>query len=649
MDVDHNPFCAGGMTLGDGTWVVVGGNKAVGAGGVTAQKNASPYYNYNGGRTVRLLSSCSGSGCSWDEKPNTMVKERWYATVEPMVDGHAMLISGMTNGGFVPSSGSQQTSYEFYPNVGGSYNLPLLQRTVPLSLYPLTFLMSSGEVWMQANKEAVLWNTDTLKEKRLPNTRVPRVYPASGAVMMLPLTPANNYQETILLCGGMSLGSAANWGNEGGPATMVTERPASTICEQSSPLVNANWEQVDDLPSGRSMGTFINLPDGTAWFGNGVTTGVAGYTTDPNSPGKPVGTSFADNPELRHYVYDPKKAKGSRFTHVGTASVGRLYHSTATLLEDGSVLIAGSNPSPDVNTKQKWKTTWDVERWYAPYHDKPRPSNAGLPNSFSYGGNAFTLTMDSATKASKAKVVLIRTGFSTHGFNMGQRMLELRSQANGNQLRVAQAPNNPALFAPGPALAFVVVDGVPSIGKHVMVGNGQIGKQPTAANSNLGGTTARFANTTTPQTTNSTTKDTKSTTTTESAKASKSTTDSKSTKASDAESDDADDDADEKKSGNVAEDIVNDVISARAATANGSQSKADAIAKTLQGAPIEGESVTDLFKGFFEGGLQNTVNDVLQEFSDGKLTEHLFGKRSTETFKKHMKRSSRNKHRFGDK
>lgn len=636
MNVDHNPFCAGGMTLGDGTWIVVGGNKAVGAGGVTDTKNTSPYYNYNGGRTVRLLSSCSGSGCTWKEKANTMDKERWYATVEPMVDGHVMLISGMTNGGFVPSAGSQQSSYEFYPDVGGSYKLPLLDRTVPLSLYPLTFLMSSGEVWMQANKEAILWNTNTLKEKQLPHTSVPRVYPASGAVMMLPLTPDNNYKETILLCGGMSLGSAKNWGNEGGPATMVTERAASTVCEQSSPLVDPAWEQVDDLPSGRSMGTFINLPDGTAWFGNGVTTGVAGYTTDPNSVGKPVGTSFGDNPELRHYIYDPSKAKGSRFKHVGTASVGRLYHSTATLLEDGSVLIAGSNPSPDVTNKQKWKTTYDVERWYAPYHDKPRPSNAGLPNSFSYGGDAFTLTMDSASQASKTKVVLIRTGFSTHGFNMGQRMLELRSQTSGNQLKVAQAPNNPALFAPGPALAFVVVDGVPSIGKHVMVGNGQIGKQPTAANSKLSTTTTRFAN-------NTSADDEKTTTSTSSTKKAKSTkTSGKKTSSTSSSTKST------KATSNAVENIVDSIMSTRASDANG-QATANEIAKTLQGAPVEGESVAHLFTDFFSGGLQNTVESVLQDFSDGKMTEHLFGKRSSETFKKHMRRSSRNKRHFGDK
>jgi len=38
-------------------------------------------------------------------------------------------------------------------------------------------------------------------------------------------------------------------------------------------------------------------------------------------------------------------------------------------------------------------------------------------------------------------------------------------------------PPNPALFAPGPAVLHVVVNGVPSIGKSIMVGGGFIGQQ----------------------------------------------------------------------------------------------------------------------------------------------------------------------------
>ena len=81
-----------------------------------------------------------------------------------------------------------------------------------------------------------------------------------------------------------------------------------------------------------------------------------------------------------------------------------------------------------------------------------------------------------------AKVVIIRTGFSTHAINMGQRHVQLDSTYTGNSdgsatLHVQQLPANPAILAPGPAMLFVVVNGTPSVGVWIMVGSGQIGPQ----------------------------------------------------------------------------------------------------------------------------------------------------------------------------
>jgi hypothetical protein len=75
--------------------------------------------------------------------------------------------------------------------------------------------------------------------------------------------------------------------------------------------------------------------------------------------------------------------------------------------------------------------------------------------------------------------------------NMGQRYVQLQSsytayrQNNTATLHVAQLPPNPAIIAPGPAFIFVVVNGVPSIGLHVMLGSGNIEKQPTLSAASL--------------------------------------------------------------------------------------------------------------------------------------------------------------------
>jgi hypothetical protein len=62
---------------------------------------------------------------------------------------------------------------------------------------------------------------------------------------------------------------------------------------------------------------------------------------------------------------------------------------------------------------------------------------------------------------------------------MGQRSVTLNSTYTSNPdgtaaLHVSQIPPNPAILAPGPAMIFVVVNGVPSVGQFIMVGSGNI-------------------------------------------------------------------------------------------------------------------------------------------------------------------------------
>ena len=67
-----------------------------------------------------------------------------------------------------------------------------------------------------------------------------------------------------------------------------------------------------------------------------------------------IGQSNADNPAFTPVIYDPTAAAGSRFTSAGipASAIARLYHSTATLTPNGSVLVAGSNPNDNVQTRK---------------------------------------------------------------------------------------------------------------------------------------------------------------------------------------------------------------------------------------------------------------------------------------------------------
>jgi hypothetical protein len=246
------------------------------------------------------------------------------------------------------------------------------------------------------------------------------------------------------------------------------------------------------------MGQFIHLPDGTILLVNGGQWGVAGYANmtgqTPTFAQMPYGESIAAGPVLQPLIYNPNAPAGSRFSAAGLSpsTVPRLYHSSAVLLPDGSVMIAGSNPHADVTTNTVFPTTWTAEYFYPPYFNATtRPAPQGVPDYLSYGGNYFDITLPASsytgsvdTAAANTVVYLIRQGFTTHAMNMGQRSMQLNNtytiQPNGTIiLHTSQLPPNPNLFQPGPAFVFVTVNGIPSIGQWVIVGNGQFGTQPT--------------------------------------------------------------------------------------------------------------------------------------------------------------------------
>ena len=497
MDVITNSFCAGGMSLGNGTWATFGGNENVGRDGNQTQPRFStqaPYFDGDGGPAARFYTPNSDGSSDWVEGFK-MTQRRWYPTVEALGDGSLWVGGGEDYGGYVTDDGQNQPNYEFWPPRGtNSVDMDFLRTTVPMNLYPLAWLMSSGLLFVQAGQDAILWNLDSASvAKNLPSTSGPmKVYPASAGVAMLPLTPANNYEQEILFCGGVQR-PLNEWGNGGGPAYNPLDTPASKVCERIIPEAdNPAWTADDDLITGRSMGTFVYLPDGKLWFGQGVKMGTAGYSAQ--SYNQYLGIGLGDDPEYQPMIYDPTAPKGSRFSTEGLQpmKVQRMYHSTAILLEDGSVLTAGSNPNADVtldNPTSYSNTEYRLEQWYPTWYNEPRPTQP-TNEQLSYGGGSFDVVLtkdDLAGKAENlktAKMVVIRNGFATHGVNFGMRYLELNSTYTANQdgsvggtLHVSNMPPNANIFQPGPAMLFLVVNGIPSNGQHVMIGTGQLGDQ----------------------------------------------------------------------------------------------------------------------------------------------------------------------------
>lgn len=256
----------------------------------------------------------------------------------------------------------------------------------------------------------------------------------------------------------------------------------------------------------------------------GVNMGTAGYGDEHWS----VGMSYGQAPVYTPATYDPNAAAGSRWNFSYAASTHeRMYHSTVVLLLDGSLLISGSNVGVVGQVHGHGADCFATTPAQRRLHDRAvghqvlgralvpelvqlgpaaadQPardhqlrelrscaiaSNGADPPTLQ-GGAYFNLTLANVTSessAQSAKVVIIRGGFSTHALSMGQRYVELQTSylvdtsSGSTTLYVNQLPPNPSLLAPGPAMMFLVVDGVPSEGVFVMIGNGQIGTQPTQA------------------------------------------------------------------------------------------------------------------------------------------------------------------------
>ncbi|CAE6496888.1 unnamed protein product [Rhizoctonia solani] len=487
MDVVTNSFCAGGGVLGNGTWLNIGGNQAVTWGGLTASSqdgnDDGPYHSVDGGKAIRLLNPCEDKKCNWWE--THMTTRRWYPTLENLEDGSLIIIGGNQWGGFVNSAGQNNPTYEFFPSRGDPVGLNILTTTLPANLYPLTWLLPSGNLLIQSNWKTEVFDYKANKEYLLDEIpHAVRTYPASGGTVMLPLTPKNNFTATVMFCGGSDL-QPDQWTE----TWAIAAYPADSTCVKISPDVSAEWENDDSLPEGRTLGSMILLPTGEIFMVNGANLGVAGY----GNVSWAIGQSYADQPIYKPIIYNPDAPAGSRWSRdgLGDSTVARMYHSGATILPDGSVFVSGSNPNADYNAGKnvKYPTEYRVERFYPLYYSKHRPEPVGLLSQLTYGGNYFNVSLSSedlggsASNIAKAKVVIIRPGFSTHALNMGQRYIQLDSSYTGNEdnsgvLHVSQLPPNPAIFPPGPALVFVVVDGVPSIGQTIMVGSGKIETQP---------------------------------------------------------------------------------------------------------------------------------------------------------------------------
>lgn len=370
--------------------------------------------NYVGSANTTVLDY--GPPYGWQTPANgSMGAGRWYASVLALANGEMLALGGTKTGETDPNTLPQI----WRTNEGGGWrNLTAAVLQVPN--YPRIFLAPDGRVFMAGSVRATRFLDTagtgrwTLGPARLFGSR--------------DYGPAVMYDDgKILMCGG------------GNPPTSTAE-----IIDLNATKPAWQWTGSMQYPRRHANATVLAN-------GNVLVTG-----------GSSLAKNDAAGAVLAAELWEP--ATGQWAT-LASMQVPRLYHSTAILLPDARVLVAGGGRPKATNGGTN---NLNVEIFSPPYlFMGPRPVIDAAPASVGYGQ---TMTVATANAAEIARVTFVRLSSVTHTFNMNQRFSSLGFTPGAGQLAVT-VPSDPRRLPPGHYLLFILsTAGVPSVARIVQVG-----------------------------------------------------------------------------------------------------------------------------------------------------------------------------------
>ena len=420
-------FCSAGLTLPDRV------GRQINIGGWSLSSTFGVRLYWPGGPTN-----------DWQENVNelTLQNGRWYPSAMIMAAGNILVVGGESG-----SNGPPVPTLELLPNPSNNpvIYLDFLNRTDPWNLYPFLAVLPSGGVFIAYYNEARILDENTFATtKTLPN--IPgavdnflggRTYPLEGTAVLMPQHAPYSDPLTVLICGGST------------PYAGVALDNCVSLQPEVATL-SSNWT-IERMPSPRVMPCISTLPDGTYLILNGALAGVAGF-------------GLASTPNLNALLYDPSQPVGSRISIMASTIVARLYHSEAILLQDGRVMVSGSDPEDNINPEE-----YRVEVFMPPYllSGLPQPTYTIQNTDWTYGATV-SITITSGSTAN-LRVSLLGAESSTHGNSMGQRILFPAVSCAGTTCTIT-APPNSHVCPPGWFQLFVLDGPTPSHSTYVRIG-----------------------------------------------------------------------------------------------------------------------------------------------------------------------------------
>ena len=383
----------------------------------------------------------------WQENVNEVGLQdgRWYPSAMIMANGSILVVGGEKG-----SNGAPVPTIEVLPKPPGGQVIECdyLERTDPYNLYPYLTVLPSGGIAIFYYNEARILDENTLATtKVLPN--IPgavndflggRSYPMEGTSMLMPQHAPYTDPLTVLICGGSTIGPEIALDN----------------CVSIQPEAGEPEWTIERMPSARVISCIAALPDGTYLILNGGQQGFAGF-------------GLATEPNHNAILYDPTKPANQRMTSMANTTIDRLYHSEAILLQDGRVLVSGSDPE-DVRFVQEYR----LETFTPPYlmSGLPQPTFTIKNIDWSYGQSVYISITSGSTANMRAS--LLGAVASTHGNSMGQRTIFPEISCSGNSCTIT-APPNAHVCPPGWFQLFVLDGPTPSHSTWVRIGGDPAG------------------------------------------------------------------------------------------------------------------------------------------------------------------------------
>lgn len=414
-------FCGGDTLLADGRLLSAGG---------------TGHYNPFTGRNDASIFDPVAQKWSFAA---SMAHGRWYPTVITLGDGRALAATGLTE----DFNNPHNMTLEIYNPAQNNWQLLHLPDGFPgLPLYAHLFQLADGRILfdggrmdddLQVDPCIIDLTNNPVHTLPVPGMEGGGMRNQSASVL---LPPAQD--QRVMIMGG-------------GPAGKPNKTDAIDnvdIVDLKDP--NPHFVPASPLNFPRLHLNAVLLPDHTVF----VTGGSLKQEDQPLA-------------RLTPEIYDPAT---DTWTPMAPSTVPRLYHSTAILLPDATVVSAGGNP--EGGTHVQWdddpEEEMRLEVFSPPYLFRgPRPTITAAPAQCTYGQ---AVPIQSPQSASIRWASLIRNGVTTHSFDGSQRLVDLDISSRTGGVVTAKVPQNRNLAPPGWYMLFLVDNnGIPSVARWIQL------------------------------------------------------------------------------------------------------------------------------------------------------------------------------------